>query len=255
LITDAFAAGAVVEENWYFPIEASVLQGYDILWINCCGTLSWGYSELQVISNWLQRGGSVLVQGEYSPATAGPASIFGIYYVSGACTSGPTSNITPHPITSDVRIVNVDSTCWRLASGVGSDIAVRDTAGQPHVVARQYNGGKTVVLASEDLSDNMIRRDDNRLLGNNVLAWLARPAYTDVPWLSMSPITGTLPGHSSLPVVVEFDATALDEGAYQAMLAIEHNDAAQPFPVELPVNLAVLPQRDRLQYLPLILVQ
>jgi hypothetical protein len=84
LIADAVAAGAVVEENWYFPIEASVLQGYDILWINCCGTLSWGYSELQVISNWLQRGGSVLVQGEYSPATAGPASIFGIYYVSGA---------------------------------------------------------------------------------------------------------------------------------------------------------------------------
>jgi hypothetical protein len=70
-----------------------VLQGYDILWINCCGTLSWGYSELHVISNWLQRGGSVLVQGEYTPATAGPASIFGIYYVSGACTSGPTNNI------------------------------------------------------------------------------------------------------------------------------------------------------------------
>jgi hypothetical protein len=71
----------------------------------------------------------------------------------------------------------------------------------------------------------------------------------------MSPISGTLPGHSSLPVVVEFDATALNEGAYQALLAIEHNDAAQPFPVDLPVNLAVVSPRDRLQYLPLILVQ
>ncbi len=196
----------------------------------------------------------MLVQGENSPATAGPASIFGMYYVSGSCTSGPTTNITPHPITSGVRIVNVDSTCWRLASGVGSDILVRDPAGQPHVVARQHSGGKMVVLASEDLADNMIRRDDNRLLGNNILAWLARPAYTDVPWLSISPITATLSGHSSLAVAVQFDAAALEEGAYQAMLAIEHNDSAQTFPVELPVNLAVLPPRDRLQYLPLILI-
>lgn len=254
LIADAVAAGAVMEENWYFPIEASVLQGYDILWINCCGTLSWSYSELQVVSNWLRRGGSVLVQGENSPATAGPASIFGIYYVSGSCASGSTSAITPHPVTSGVRFVSVDSTCWRLASGVGSDIVVRDTAGQPHVVARQHSGGKMVVLASEDLADNMIRRDDNRLLGNNILAWLARPAYTDVSWLSLEPITATVLGHSSLPVTVEFDAGALDEGAYQAMVAIEHNDAAQAFPVELPVNLAVLPPRDRLQYLPLILI-
>lgn len=255
LLADAVAAGAVMEENWYFPIEASVLQGYDILWINCCGSLSWSYSELQVVSNWLQLGGSVLVQGENSPATTGPASIFGIYYVSGSCASGPTSAITPHPVTSDVRIVNVDSTCWRLASGVGSDILVRDSAGQPHVVVRQHSGGKMVVLASEDLADNMIRRDDNRLLGNNILSWLARPAYTDVPWLSISPITATLSGHSSLAVAVQFDAAALEEGAYQAMLAVEHNDAAQAFPVELPVNLAVLPPRDKLQYLPLILVE
>jgi hypothetical protein len=231
------------------------LEGYDILWINCCGNLSWGYSELQVVSNWMQRGGSVLLQGENSPGTAGPASIFGIYYVSGTCTSGATYNIAPHPITSYVRIVNVDSTCWRLASGVGSDIVVRDTADQPHVVARQYNGGKMVVIASEDLTDNMIRWDDNRQLGNNILSWLAQPAYSNVPWLSISPITATVPGHSSLPITVEFDATALDEGAYQAMLAIEHNDFAQPFPVELPVTLAVLPPQDKLLYLPLILAQ
>jgi len=55
--------------------------------------------------------------------------------------------------------------------------------------------------------------------------------------------------------VVEFDAAALDEGVYEAALAIEHNDQAQTFPVELPVTFTVLPPQDRVKYLPLILVQ
>jgi hypothetical protein len=255
LIGDAVAAGAVVVENWFFPIEASVLEGYDILWINCCGNLSWGYSELHAVSNWLQRGGAVLVQGESNVATTGPASIFDIHYVAGTCNSGATTNVATHPISADVRRVRVDYTCSRLAPSAASDIVVYDSAGQPHIVARQHNGGKMVVLAGKDLLDGAITYEDNRLLGNNILAWLARPAYSDVPWLSLSPITATLPGHSSLPIVVEFDATALAEGAYQAMLAIEHDDGAQTFPVELPVTLTVLPPQDRVKYLPLILVR
>ncbi len=253
LIDDAIAAGAVVVENWYFPIEASVLQGYDILWTNCCGGLSWGFSELQVVSTWLQRGGAVLVQGDSSASTAGPASIFGIYYVSGSCTAGPTSNIMPHPISANVGLVYVDYTCERLAPSAGSDIVVFDQAEQPHIVAKQYDGGKMVVIASDDLSNGTIAYEDNRLLGNNILGWLARPAYSDVPWMSMSPITGTIAGHSSLPISIEFDASGLDVGDYQAVLAIEHNDPAQPFPAELPVTLTVFPVQRGVKYLPLIL--
>ncbi len=167
----------------------------------------------------------------------------------------PTTSITPHPISTDIRRVRVDSTCFWLAPSIASTIVVSDAAGQPHIVARQYNGGKMVVLASEDLIDTNIIYEDNRLLGNNILAWLARPAYTDVPWLTLSPITGTLPGHSSLPIAVGFDAAALDAGAYEAALAIEHSDRTQTFPVELPVTFTVLPPQDRVKYLPLILVE
>lgn len=255
LINDAVAAGAVVVENWYFPIETSVLEGYDILWTNCCGGIGWSFSELQVVGDWLQRGGAVLVQGESNVATAGPASIFDIHYVPGDCTAGVTSNVAPHSISAGVGRVRVDYTCSRLAPSAGTDIVVSDPAGQPHIVARQQRGGKMVVLAGKDLLDPAIVYEDNRLLGNNILAWLARPAYSDVPWMSLNPITTTLPGHSSLPVTVAFDATALAEGAYQAALAIEHNDGAQAFPVELPVTLTVLPPQDRVKYLPLILVQ
>jgi YVTN family beta-propeller protein len=254
LIGDAVAAGAVVVENWYFPIEASVLEGYDILWINCCGNLSWGYSELHAVSNWLQRGGAVLVQGESNMVTAGPASIFDIHYTPEACTSGATSAVALHPVSAGVSWVHIASTCSRLAPSAAADIVVNDQAGRPHIVARQHRNGKMVVISARDLQDSNFFYEDNRLLGNNILAWLARPAYSDVPWLSLSPITSTLPGHSSLPVTVGFDATALAEGAYQAALAIEHNDGAQTFPVELPVTLTVLPPQDRVKYLPLILV-
>jgi hypothetical protein len=239
LISDVTNAGAVVTENWYFPIEAAVLEGYDVLWVNCCGGIPWGFSELNVVNNWLNRGGAVFVQGESSAATNGPASIFGVYYFSASCTSGTTSNIVEHPISEGVSAVNVEWTCWRLAPGSGAEIVVFDLQGQPHIVAQEQNGGKMVVVASEDFINWYIDYDDNRLLANNILAWLARPAYSDVPWLSEIPKAGTLPGHSRLPVTLEFDATALPIGDYQATLAIEHTDPAQPSPVELPVTLAV----------------
>jgi YVTN family beta-propeller protein len=239
LVADAVAAGAVVVENWYFPVDELVLEGYDILWTNCCGGMTWGLSELLAVNNWLREGGAVLVQGENSPSTAGPASIFGIYYASANCSSGWTNNITPHPISVGVNNVSVDWTCWRLSPSTGSDIVVYDTAGQPHVVAKAYNGGKMVALASEDLSNWIIADADNRLLGNNILGWLARPAYSDVPWLEATPVSGVVPGHSALPVTLAFDATNLPSGLYHARLAIEHNAPNQPFPAEVPVALTV----------------
>ena len=241
LVNDAIAAGAVVDENWYFPIDELVLDDYDILWTNCCGGVTWGLSELLAVNDWLRRGGAVFVQGENSPATAGPATIFGIYYFSANCTSGWTTNITPHPISAGVSTVNVEWTCWRLTPSPGSDIVVFDPAGQPHVVAKEYNGGKMVAVSSEDFINGYINSADNRLLANNILAWLARPAYSDVPWLSISPINATIAGHSSLPVALSFDARNLSGGVYHAVLAIEHNDLNQEFPVEVPVTLAVHP--------------
>jgi YVTN family beta-propeller protein len=250
LVSDLTNAGAVVTENWYFPIDAAVLEGYDVLWVNCCGSITWGFHELQAVNDWLNKGGAVLVQGESSAATNGPASIFDINYFSASCTSGTTKNIVEHPISEGVSAVNVEWTCWRLAPGSGAEIVVFDPQGQPHVVAQERNGGKMVVVASEDFLNSYIDYDDNRLLANNILAWLARPAYSDVPWLSETPVGGTIPGHSSLPVALKFDATTLSPGDYQATLAIEHNDPAQSSPVELPVTLTVV---KRQWFLPLIL--
>jgi hypothetical protein len=240
LINDAIAAGAVVVDNWYFPVDANVLQGYDILWSNCCGSTTWGLSELLAVEQWMRRGGAVLVHGGDSPSTAGLASIYDIFYFSDNCAYGTTTNITPHPISAGVTSIYYDySVCQRLSASPGSTVVVFDTLERPNVVAREYNGGKMVALASSLFGNWTISDADHRLLGNNTLGWLARPSYSDVPWLSFSPTSGVVPGHNSLPVTAAFDATNLLPGVYRARLALEHNDPNQAFPAEVPVTLTV----------------
>lgn len=240
LIDDAIAAGAEVVENWYFPVDANVLQGYDILWSNCCGSITWGLSELLAVSTWMHHGGAVMVHGDNSPATAGLASIDDIFYFADNCAYGTTINIAPHPISAGVTSIHYDSgVCQRLSASFGSTIVVFDTLGRPNVVAREDNGGKMVVLASNLFSNWTIPSADHRLLGNNTLGWLARPAYGDVPWMAVTPTSGSLPGHSSLPIALEFDASGLAAGVYRATLAIEHNDPNHIFPAEVPVTLTV----------------
>jgi hypothetical protein len=61
----------------------------------------------------------------------------------------------------------------------------------------------------------------------------------DVPWLSVSPESGsTEPGGAS-EVTVSFDATGLDPGEYQALLCVSSNDPVTPL-VQVPVSLTVL---------------
>jgi hypothetical protein len=251
LASDVISAGAVITENWYSPIDAAVLRGYDMLWANCCGGTAWGFGELTAVQDWLNQGGAVFVQGENSNSTAGLASIFGINYQSGNCTSGTTTNISDHPIREGVSTVNVDWTCWRLAPGSGAKIVVFDPQSQPHIVAQEQNGGKMVVVASEDFTNWYIGNNDNRRFANNILRWLAKPGYGDVPWLSEAPVTSTIPGHSSLPVTLGFDATTLSAGDYRATLALEHNAPSRSSPVEVAVTLAVITSYK--VYLPIVL--
>ena len=156
LVDDLTSAGAIIVENWYYPIDEAVLEGYNVLWVNCCGYQTWGYSELEAVDRWLRRGGGLLVQGQDSPATAGPASIFGILYFPANCVNGPTSSIAPHPISVGVASVWVNYTCSRLIPSSGSSIVVLDPAGQPHVVAKEANGGRIVVVGSEDFDNDVI---------------------------------------------------------------------------------------------------
>jgi hypothetical protein len=62
--------------------------------------------------------------------------------------------------------------------------------------------------------------------------------FSDVPWLSESPTSGTVPASGQANVTVGFDATGLAEGDYTANLVIDTNDPDED-PVVVPVTLHV----------------
>ncbi len=65
------------------------------------------------------------------------------------------------------------------------------------------------------------------------------PGFTDIPWLSEDPITGTLPAGQCQTVEVTFDSTGLEPADYFADLIIDSNDPVNP-QVSVPVTLTVL---------------
>jgi hypothetical protein len=64
-------------------------------------------------------------------------------------------------------------------------------------------------------------------------------SYPDFPWLSESPITGTVPPGNCQVVDVTFDATGMAPGDYFASLLIQSNDPEAP-QVFVPVTMVVL---------------
>jgi YVTN family beta-propeller protein len=236
LTSDLVAAGATIDGNSE-PFDEDTLEGYDILWITSGGG-TWSYPELAVLDQWLADGGTILIQGDNSSAVDAPASIFGIeYHSDGWCHYGPTTLVYPHPITEGVDEVYLEWTCSHLSDT--PDVIVQDPDLQPHMIAALQGRGKMVVVAGSDFNDGPINNSDNRLLAMNTFLWLAMPVYGDIPWLSETPESGVVHGHSVYNATLTFDATNLAIGGYEGFLAIEHSDASQDSPVLIPVQLTV----------------
>ncbi|HEX9027540.1 MAG TPA: malectin domain-containing carbohydrate-binding protein, partial [Anaerolineales bacterium] len=64
------------------------------------------------------------------------------------------------------------------------------------------------------------------------------PSFEDVPWLSETPTSGTLPPGGSQTILVSVDTTGLLPGVYNASLFINSNSGRDPV-LRLPVNLIV----------------
>ncbi len=62
---------------------------------------------------------------------------------------------------------------------------------------------------------------------------------SDIPWLNVDPITGTVAGTSSMPVSVIYDSTGLSTGAYTGTLCVDSNDMMNPLvPVTVTMTVA-----------------
>jgi hypothetical protein len=74
-------------------------------------------------------------------------------------------------------------------------------------------------------------------------------APEDIPWLSLSPASGTTAAGNSSDVTVTYDSTGLSVGTYNAALCINSDDPDESL-VEVPVQLDVL--IEYLAYLPIV---
>ncbi len=70
------------------------------------------------------------------------------------------------------------------------------------------------------------------------LGWLGIPGLGGVPWMRANPRRGVVPAGASLDVWVQFDASKLNGGAYDAQLRVASNDPAA-LEVVVPAHLAV----------------
>jgi hypothetical protein len=62
---------------------------------------------------------------------------------------------------------------------------------------------------------------------------------SDLPWLSVNPISGTTPPAGTSPVTVTFDSTGIAVGTYDGVLCVTSNDPDEPL-VEVPVQMEVV---------------
>ncbi len=111
-------------------------------------------------------------------------------------------------------------------------------------------GGDLIWFINSAYADYWTNQPDFDVLKQIVANALIYTAFTNVPWLSEDPITGTVSAGGSLPVDVIFNATGLAQGDYTADLVIYNNDPDEN-PVTVPVVMHVGPAEKN--YLPIIL--
>jgi hypothetical protein len=76
---------------------------------------------------------------------------------------------------------------------------------------------------------------DNIAFGNAAPAC----AYADIPWLTVSPLAGSVAGGEGEDVAVVFDSTGYATGTYTGTLCVESNDPVTPL-VTVPVTMTVV---------------
>ncbi len=105
-----------------------------------------------------------------------------------------------------------------LVNGVAIFSTAALTVGQ-HTVTARYEGNDEFGISTDDV---MVEVQDT----------------ADIPWLSETPITGTVPPGECDTITVTFDSTGLTPGIYTGTLQIISNDPDDPI-ISLPVTLTV----------------
>ena len=181
--------GYIVNSLYAYPITLAALENYDVFIIPQAYN-SYTSDELLAIQDYVYGSGGLLVIGDDNPYIYTDLTGFaGITWAYGGM-GGITEDITPHPVTTGVRSVYLNSPSSILyTNGVAQGI-VRDTEGnitkgsatQGNIMlaVSEQSSGKVIGFADEDtLRDYSIYEADNLLLADNMINWLSMPIQVD----------------------------------------------------------------------------
>ncbi len=226
LINDLKARGATVVQNWD-PITPAVLATCDVFWLTDVN-MPVAAEEVIALRDWVEAGGALLLEGDQSAGAYNAildALRAGIRYSAVGAVQGQTTQIFPHATTMDVGSAHFYYP-WGHLSPVAppARLLVRDSAGAAMGAAIASCRGRIIAIADEAFYNEYIAGGSNRLLGNQVMDWLAFGAG----WLNPVPLRGTIPAGDTAAVAVTIDPRGLYGGEYDARLRILSNVPSQP---------------------------
>ena len=111
-------------------------------------------------------------------------------------------------------------------------------------VGAEQGSGSTTGIENADGTQGVGYLCNDAKLENELAVCFSAPympfdcSSADVPWLSESPITGTVAADSSLPISVTFNAAGMSAGVYTATLIVSTSDPVSPS-ITIPVTLTV----------------
>jgi hypothetical protein len=233
IIADLQARGATVVENTLF-ITSELLGDYDVVWTTDI-SVPWNVVELSALEAWILNGGGFVFEGDNTATVPIYNALLtavgaGIVYSDTDGVSGTTANIYPHETTTDVANIYLSANIGHLSTVISpAERLVDDVVGVANSAYSQVGGGRIVAMADEIFLNSRMGLDDNQLFANQVFDWVAGT----VDWLSFSPTEGVIEPGQSEDLTVDFDATGLEGGDFDANVVIAGND---PFNAEVSVS-------------------
>jgi hypothetical protein len=226
IVSDLTSRGAAVVEN-SAPITSTLLDGVDVLWLT--DPLSpFSGSEIAAVQTWVRSGGSLLIEcDESSSPLMSLISVLGTGITVRdfpPAVAGTTTAIHPHGMTEGVGGVYLPGPQDHLEITLPAVRLVDDAAGTPVCAYARVEEGLVFAVVDETFANGPVANADNQLFGNQVIDWLA----TGAGWLTISPITGTVPPGSLETITTTFNATGLYGGEYDADVLITNNSLVDP---------------------------
>jgi len=237
IIADLTLRGATVDVNTS-SLTPALLANYQVFWTTDI-SIAFSAPELSALTTWLTNGGGMVLEGD-NPASVSiyntvlSAAGAGIVYSATRGASGFTPIIYPHETTQGVTGIFLNANTAILSTVVlPAHRLVDDFRSLPNTAYSKVGMGRIVAAADEIFANDRMGRFDNQLFANQVFDWVSVER-----WLSMSPHTGTVPAGNSVAVTMTFDAEAVLDGTYQAVVEVSSNDPVAP-QVDVPATLVV----------------